>query len=403
MSSLVNWLYVDFNSYFASVEQHLNPKLRHKPIAVVPMKTDSTCVIAASYEAKKFGIKTGTMVGDAKKMCPGLILITGDHVEYVKFHKKLIEVIESCHPVAGVMSIDEVSCALGGRDRNLKNAIELSHEIKQKIYKEVGESFSCSIGLAPNRFLAKVASDMQKPNGLTYILPEEIPHKLYRLQLRDLIGIGHNMEVRLNRHGVYSVEKLYTLSIHELRSVWGGVGGERFYKWLRGEDLNISHRENQSISHQHVLPPDKRNAQGVYLIGQKLLNKAAVRLRKINAWARHLSVAVKYTDRTYWWNELKMSECQDTFSLQEAFDQLWTTFRHQGAPMKITVALTQLIEDDERNFSFFDNSARIQLSYIMDKVNAKYGKNTLYLGSIHEALDSAPMRISFSSIPDVEI
>lgn len=402
MASQVAWLYLDLNSYFASVEEHLNPKIRGKPIAVVPMLSDSTCVIAASFQAKKFGIKTGTRVGDAKKMCPSLILISGNHEKYIQYHQKIISAIESCHPVTAVMSIDEVACALGGRDKNIENAKALAQEIKNKIYKDVGESFSCSIGLAPNRFLAKVATDMQKPNGLVLILPEDLPHKLYALKLRDLIGIGARMEERLQLAGVQSVQRLYELSVNEMRGIWGGIGGECFYKWIRGDNFDLTHNENQSIGHEHVLPPKYRSPQGAYIIGQRLLNKAAIRLRKINSWVRHLAVTVKYVDRTYWSGELRMLECQDTFTLQEGFDQIWTQFK-AGTPLKISIQFTRLVHDTERTFSFFENDRRILLSRTMDKLNCRYGKNTIYLGSVHETLDSAPTRIAFSSIPDFEI
>jgi DNA polymerase-4 len=401
MASQVNWLYIDMNSYFASVEQHLNPKLRGKPIAVVPMISDSTSVIAASYEAKKYGIKTGTRVSDAKKMCPGLILASSDHREYVKYHNLIVEAIESCHPITAVTSIDEIACALGGRDRNLENAMLLAKEIKTKIFKQVGESFTCSIGLAPNRFLAKVATDMQKPNGLVVIELKDIPTKLLPLKLRDLIGIGERMEVRLNSYGVHSIERLYKLSMNELRTIWGGVGGERFYKWIRGEDLEISCRENQSIGHEHVLPPKFRNSEGVYNVGQRLLNKAAARLRKINSWTKHMSIYVRYTDRTYWEGDAKFLECQDSFTLQEIFNQIWKDYKNR-TPLKIAITLNNLVLETERTFSFFENPKRIELSRVMDGLNQRYGKNTIYLGSVAEVLGSAPTRIAFSSIPEFE-
>lgn len=402
MASQVNWLYIDLNSYFASVEQHLNPRLRGRPVAVVPMLVDSTCVISASYEARQRGIKTGTLVGEAKKMCQGLVLITGQHDEYVKYHKKIVEAIESCHPITAVASIDEVACALGGRDQKLENAIALANEVKNKIYKNVGVSFNCSVGLAPNRFLAKVATDMQKPNGLVTIRTEDLPQKLFSLKLRDLIGIGPRMESRLYQFNVRTVEQLYALSLQDMRSVWGGIGGERFYRWLRGENFEVHINENQSVGHQHVLPPIHRSIQGAYVVGQKLLNKAAVRLRKINSWAGHLSVIVKNVDRSYSWGERRMLECQDTFTLQEVFDQIWATLKI-STPIKVTVTLSHLVHESERTFSFFENSKRIRLSHMMDALNTRFGKNTIYLGSVDGALNSAPTRIAFSSIPDMEI
>src|ERR1700723_838578 len=108
----LRWLYVDFNSYFASVEQQMRPELRGKPIAVVPVETDSTCAIAASYEAKAFGVKTGTMIYAAKKMCPGLICVMAGHEHYVEFHERILDEIDHLIPVTAVCSIDEMACSL---------------------------------------------------------------------------------------------------------------------------------------------------------------------------------------------------------------------------------------------------------------------------------------------------
>lgn len=402
ISEKLRWLYLDLNSYFASVEQHLNPKLRGRPVAVVPSLTNSTSVIAASYPAKALGVKGGMNVGEAKKLCPSLVLIAGNHRHYVEYHKKIMEAVETCHPITMVSSIDEVAFRLGGRDQNLSNAVLLAKEMKEKILTMVGPSFTSSVGLSTNRFLAKVASDMQKPDGLVVVQQSDIPQKLYRLKPQDLIGIGPRMDIRLRKAGVYTVEKLYSLSIKQMRAIWGGVGGERYYQWLRGVDLELTYRLNQSVGHQHVLPPAMRTMTGVQQVGKKLLNKAAVRLRKLSAWTRHIAVSVRYMDGARWKNDLKMLECQDSFTLQEAFDQMWVTV-HIGAPIKISVTLSDLVHESERNFSFFENGKRVQLSKTMDLINLRWGKDTVYLGSIAQSLDSAPTRIAFTSIPEMDV
>ncbi len=116
---LLNWLFVDLNSYFASVEQQVRPDLRGRPVGVVPMTADTTCCIAASYEAKAYGVKTGTVVADAKRMCPGLVLVEARHELYVEYHHRIVEAVESCLPVTTVLSIDEMACRLMGRERPL--------------------------------------------------------------------------------------------------------------------------------------------------------------------------------------------------------------------------------------------------------------------------------------------
>src|SRR6202161_3627974 len=190
----LRWLYVDFNSYFASVEQQLRAELRGKPIAVVPVETDSTCAIAASYEAKAFGVKTGTPIYEAKRLCPGLTCVLARHERYVEFHHCLIEEIERHIPVTAVCSIDEVACRLMDNEISVERSTEIARSVKSGIAKTIGSYVRCSIGIAPNRYLAKVGTELQKPDGLVELRPENLPKGLFGLKLRDLPGIGANIE-----------------------------------------------------------------------------------------------------------------------------------------------------------------------------------------------------------------
>src|SRR6266568_9172068 len=157
----MNWLFVDLNSYFASCEQQDRPDLRGQPVGVVPMLADTTCCIAASYEAKAYGVRTGTIVADAKRLCPGIILVEGRHELYTEYHHRIVEAVESCLPVTAVCSIDEMACRLMGRERPLLAALELGRRVKARIRESAGEMMRSSVGLATNRFLSKVASDME--------------------------------------------------------------------------------------------------------------------------------------------------------------------------------------------------------------------------------------------------
>ncbi len=174
----LRWLYVDFNSYFASVEQQLHPELRGKPIAVVPVESDYTSAIAASYEAKAFGVKTGTRIKDAKKMCPGLICVLANHEKYVEFHQRICKEVENHIPVTAVCSIDEVACELMNNESSVEQATKIALSIKKGIAANIGEYVKCSIGIAPNRYLAKVATDIHKPDGLTFIKGEDFSKRL---------------------------------------------------------------------------------------------------------------------------------------------------------------------------------------------------------------------------------
>lgn len=193
---MLNALYVDFNSYFASVEQQLRPELRGKPIGVLAVMAETTCCIAASYEAKAFGIRTGTGVRDARKLCKDIIFVEARPPLYVQYHHKLIEIVESCTHVENVLSIDEMVCKLTGSQQVKENALKLAAKIKREIHKQF-EFIHCSIGIAPNTFLAKTASNMQKPDGCVVIEDSDIPNKLLALNLRALNGIGSQMQARL--------------------------------------------------------------------------------------------------------------------------------------------------------------------------------------------------------------
>src|SRR5271170_3717268 len=341
----VAWLFLDLNSYFASVEQELQPRLRGRPVAVVPLFADTTCCIAASYEAKAFGVRTGTTVGAAKRLCKGIELIEARHEVYVEYHHKIIQAVETCVPVAAVMSIDEMACRLIGRERPLLTAMELARRVKATIRERAGPTLRCSVGLAPNRYLAKIASDMEKPDGLVALTEDILEAALRGLTPRDLPGVGARMEKRLHECGIRTMEQLLKLGREEMTSVWGGVGGEKLWHWLRGEDFNDPELEHQkSISQSHVLGPELRTTEGAYAVLHKLLHKAAMRLRSARLWTTHLTLSIKYavpkasaTKQHYsgipqsgWSRQMSLIECQDNQTLIEGLQKLWA-LRPQSA------------------------------------------------------------------------
>lgn len=400
-------MYVDFNSYFASVEQQLKPHLRGKPIAVVPVESDATCAIAASYEAKAFGIKTGTPIWEAKKMCPHLICVLANHKMYMDFHEKILKEIERHVPIAKVYSIDELACKL--MDNESAEATSLAEKIKQGLKKNVGEWVTCSIGFAPNRYLAKVATDMQKPNGLVFILQEELPEKLYSLKLRDLPGIGANMEVRLYKHRVYNIETLCSLDLKQIRAVWGSVEGERLWHRLQGVDLPDIETKRRSLGHSHVMAPELRTPNKARLVGRSLTAKAATRLRRIGFMASRMTLSVSLEEGECFEICLPCDRISDSFTFLSLFDQMWEQIVSQtgSARMKkVSMTFSELEEKDNPQYEFFiDHSKEKQerISCTLDLIHQKYGKNSVSLGILpdHDKTFSGT-KIAFTRIPDKE-
>lgn len=419
----VNWLFVDLNSYFASVEQQVRPELRGLPVGVVPMMADTTVCIAASYEAKAFGVRTGTVVADAKRMCPEIVFVEGRHEIYTDFHHRIVEAVESCVPVTAVCSIDEMACRLIGRERPLLAAIDLARRVKKRITEQVGPMLRSSVGLATNRYLAKVASDMEKPDGLVALPLDILPEALSRLTLRDLPGIGARTEKRLNDKGVTTMKQLLALDCEQSGELWGSVWGQRLWHWLQGEDFDMGEHEHlKSISHSHVLAPEMRTPEKAYAVAHKLLHKAAMRLRAANLWTPSIGLGIGFAvprgEKTPvsrfgvptrgWHSEIRLSECQDNGTLIAALSRLWAS-RPSGAeydqPYFIGVQLNNLVPDHLHSLNLFDaldgEQSRSRLLKAMDEINNKYGLSTLAPATMLTAYKAAPTRIAFHSIPDL--
>jgi DNA polymerase IV len=402
----LNALYVDFNSYFASVEQQLQPELRNKPIGVLPVMAETTCCIAASYEAKAFGIKTGTIVRDARKLCKDIVFVQARPPLYVEYHHKLIAIVESCSHVEEIRSIDEMVCKLTGSQQTKENALKLAGKIKHEMYKQY-PYIKCSIGIAPNTFLSKVASNMQKPDGCVVIEQHEIPDRLLTLKPRDLNGIGRQMEARLARNGITTVEALYAVNKDQLRTAWGSVEGERMYDKLRGLEPHYVKNTRSSLGHSHVLPPEQRNIAGAKAVLHRLLQKAAMRMRSYTLLTTKVKIKVKFRKHPSFNAESEMSATDDTLTLTNALEALWKKYpKHQDPPIAIGVSFSGLVNAQEVAQDLFaDKPSAVQekLNKALDKLNLKYGKNTVYLGGAHEALKDAPMRIAFNHIPSLSI
>jgi DNA polymerase-4 len=421
--SSLNWLFVDLNSYFASCEQEARPELRGRPVGVVPMMADTTCCIAASYEAKAFGVRTGTIVADAKRLCPEIVLVEARHELYTEIHHRVVEAVESCVPVTAVCSIDEMACRLIGRERPLLAAIDLGMRVKETIRNRVGPTLRSSVGLATNRYLAKIASDMEKPDGLVALPLDLLPEALHQLTLRDLPGIGARTEKRLNEKGLHTMDQLLALDCEQAGEIWGSVWGQRLWHWLRGEDFEMAELEHQkSISHSHVLAPEMRTPEKAWAVAHKLLHKAAMRLRSQDLWASNIGLAIGFAvprsqntpvsrfgvPARGWRSEIKLHECQDNQTLIAALRRLWDSqppgeqYQH---PYFIGVQLSNLIPDRLHTLALFDGleeeQSRTRLLATMDQINDKYGMSALAPAAMLTAWKAAPTRIAFNSIPDL--
>lgn len=416
-------LFVDFNAYFASVEQQDRPELRGLPVGVAPVMAESSCCIAASYEAKSFGIRTGTPVREARLLCPGIVIVEARPALYVQYHQRAVAAIDTVVPVQQVLSVDEMACELTGRWRERSRALVIAQEVKRVIQTQVGDQLRVSIGIAPNILLGKLASDMQKPDGLVVIDPHCIPDAFIDLPVSAFSGIGPRMTKRLALAGITTMQALFDAPRQALHGIWGGVGGSEMYDKIRGAWYEPRVVQTQSMGHSHVLPPELRSSSGGYQVLMRLVQKAAMRLRKQGFYATAMGVHVRCMrrqsdtaqglPRLALRQEARFGQSQDTAFFLQAFDALWCKIMATGVlelarPLSVGMVFYGLVPAAQHTPSLFDmppaagRKPKAELMRSIDALNTQYGKNTLHYAASHAVQDRAPMRIAFTRIPDLE-
>ena len=400
----------------------VHPEYRGKPLAVVPTMADTTCCIAASYEAKALGIKTVTQVGEAKRLCPE------------------ISSSRATTPIRGVLPQDPkaVDAAARSRTRPLSTRWSASSRpragaaasalhrarIKQAIKDDVGETLRCSIGMAPNRYLAKIASDMQKPTALSaccLAAPRAIAH----LELRDLPGVGARTEERLTRRASPPCTQLLALDRPGMHTLWDSVWGDRMYHWLRGAvpgtTAHPPRRHPEVARPLARLGPEHRTPAGAWAVAHKLLHKAAMRLRMEDFHTGSMRCHHPLPAHT------ASPGCAARKKVKEAFQRhptpagawrrasrlpghalaarslrsLWANARRAGVPRPFFVGVTlrNLIPEERApGRALWRPGNRAELSATMDKLNLKYGHPRCTSPGCFRAR-SAPTRIAFTQIP----
>ena len=422
---MMNWMLMDMNSYFASVEQWLRPELRGRAIGIVPVESEGTCVIAASQPAKLKGVKVGTPVRDARRLCPGILLVQARPKVYVDIHGQLLRSVETCTPVHKVYSIDEWTIQLMGDEREPARARELGLAIKNRLRADFGPELTCSIGIAPSRLLAKIASNLRKPDGLTVLDPSELPERIEGLSLRSLTGIGAGIHKRLEGHGVRTVRELWNLSRREASQIWGSASGGDWWAGFHGLDEPEVPTRRNSMTHASVLGPDFRSDEGAYGILVRLVCRLGVRLRRDNYYARTLTLAVDLLDegrgtrrpggpategnRGYggrqgpgFTESIETAFVQDTPTLLLLLERLWEKRPSPPIrPLKVGGTVSGLTPASNVPRSLFSDDARRQrISAAMDAINARCGASKLYPALMHGFRHHMDDKIAFGRIPD---
>jgi len=288
-------LLVDINAFYASVHQALDPSLRGRPVIVGgdPEKRRGI-VLAASYEAKAYGVKTGMTVREAARLCPAAVMIRPAHSYYLEFSARILRILKDFTPLVEPFSIDEAFLDLTGCERLLGTPLAIAHRLKARLRQEVG--VTCSMGIAPNKLLAKMAAEMQKPDGLTILDYPDIPARIWPLPVRDLFGVGIRTEEKLHGLGIFTIGQLAAYPAELLESKFGVIGLV-LHLSARGIDHSPVDPHSldtaKSIGHQITLPRDYSRHEEIEVVILELAELVARRARQGGYGGRTVTLSLR--------------------------------------------------------------------------------------------------------------
>jgi DNA polymerase-4 len=395
-------MYIDMDAFFASVAQQEHPSLRGKPVGVAPCLGSNCSIVAASYEARAYGVGVGTRIRRAQELCPTIEVVRDDPAVYRRYHEQILAVLDAtiCH--IGVRGIDEAYMLVPSYAQSHHNVYALVKDIKQSIKNQVGEHISCSIGIAPNIWLAKMAAQSNKPNGVTILTLGGLTEFYRGLPLVSCTGIGRRMAKRLYDVGVSDTADLASRPLPFMRGQLG-VLGEKWYLRLRGFEVDEAKqsRKRKSISHQVTVLGDRKLTQAQrqkYVIA--LAARLSARLRRYRLKARGIGLYVLCSDTGGGHKEYPHTRyLQGESEIVALSLELLESLALEGREVRLFALWLSGLSEVEQSSLQFDDAGTLRdraLSRAIDKLNAKFGSRTIQRAVI-ASKDYVPDRIGFGN------
>jgi DNA polymerase-4 len=402
--------HLDLNAFFASVEQTANPFLRGKPVGVTGNPDyPGSAILAASYAAKRRGVKGIMRVRDAKVVCPEIILVPFDPLKYYAVNQKIMKIFKEYTPQLEIYSIDEAFLDMTDvMHLYNKTPVELAQEIKDRIRHEVGEPLTSSVGIAPNKLLAKIGSDWKKPDGLTVITWENRFEYLDQIPIQDIWGIGYHAGPKLRALGINSTKQIRELDDATLRSIVGS-----YYTRLRaianGEhfdpvDPKRTEKAAKSMQHAHTLSKSTNDPEELKSVIRKMSERLAIRLRRHKQQARVVYLGLRPEKmQTYGWGSLPRFSGFHALPLstthgKDIYDaalEIFNDFDISDTKIRlIAVGVNDLDSTSKLAFDIFMNPKITALDKAVDEVNSIYGSFTVRYGDIlHQKAKDSELKV----------
>jgi DNA polymerase-4 len=375
-------MHIDLNSCFATVEQQARPMLRNRPVAIVNRKTEHTSIITASYEAKAAGVKLGMRFKEAKALCPDLVMLESDPPKYRYVYHKLLAILNDYSAHTRMKSIDEGVIDFSESTEALKgrNLEDIGWEIKRRLANEIGCAMRCNVGISTNRFLAKTAAGLHKPDGLDILTSHNLREVFSGLELTDLTGIAHRNEQRLHSVGIYTPLQFLDADVRVLREiVFKSVCGEEWHQRLRGWEVDKRDFPMRSAGRQYVLERFDISHEQVLQRLHNLCESVGFKLRSQGKQARGIYVYAKSLSKGYW-RARQMASVP--FSSNQAIYEAakWLFKDSPSDPKEIGVTCYELEETEDKQLLLWgDELARErEMTQATDTINQRYGDRTLH-------------------------
>jgi DNA polymerase IV len=401
-------LHLDMNSYFASVEQQVNPSLRGRPVGVCSTMGSRGCIIASSREAKAIGIKTGCRISEARELCPTVVLVQTDPAKYRSTTRKVFDVLKQYSDDVEPYSIDEAFVNLTGYAHSFEKAAAIAGEIKTRVFCEVGDWLSNSVGIGSTRWLAKFASDVCEKGKLLVLQSENLHEHLKSRTLTEAWGIAEPTARKLNSVGIYTLDQLASHSPHNLMRIFG-VRGYALWASVNGIETTAQRVSDnilplpKSIGHSHMLLKRCHDLDFHRGVLMRLVERTGRRLRTTNLVARGVFASVGFENRESCGGNRQLGH--DIRGSKEIFDEVWQIIGDElckDTPISFAVGVFQLAPETPQQ-ALWPMKTRPELHSALDTINDRYGDETIIWGTLSGLGDShAPDRIGFRKTVPIE-
>jgi DNA polymerase-4 len=378
-------LHIDMDAFFISVEQRDDPSLRGKPAAVCGSLSRSV-VTSATYEARPYGIRAGMSTQEAKRRCPQVILVKGNHSKYTETAARIFSLLKDYTPRVEVASIDEAYLDITQSLLLFKSPFHIAQSIKDRILQR--EQLTCSIGIAPNKLLAKLGSRLKKPDGLTVIQKDEVERILEDLPVSSLYGIGPKLEEELRSIGIVTCGQLGRFPASFLNKRFGAIGGRLHEMGLGRDDSPVvpfdEEEDAKSISHSVTLEEDTSDPSLLRKVLLQLSEKASRRMRREGFYGKRITLTVRYSDFYTFSKQKTLSQLVN--SGNEIFLQALEIFESisHPKPIRLLGVGVSLLKKEWCQLDLFEKrEKKDNLLKAMDRVNERFGDWTLTWASLY--------------------